>query len=96
MDLLEPGCDGVVKNIAKVPLKNYKEAFEYIVDAGNQYYEDEMDSMQGGPGWEEDYSDPHMEEFNGYSEEWRREDNEHVSEGGGDYELPSQHKRDEL
>lgn len=36
-----------------VPLKNYKEAFEYIVDVGNRYYEEKM---QGE--WDEDYSDP--------------------------------------
>ena len=53
MDLLEPGCEGVIKNIDSVPLKNFKEAFEYIVDMGNRYYEE----MQGE--WEEDYSDPH-------------------------------------
>ena len=94
MDLLEPGCEGVIKNVAKVPLKNYKQAFEFVVDAGNNYYAEEMDSLHGG--WEEDYSDPDMEEFNGYSEEWRRDDSGRGSEGGGDYELPSQHKKDEL
>lgn len=91
LDFLEPGCDGVVKNIAQVPLNKYKDAFEFIVDVGNKYYEEEMAAMQGD--WEEDYSDPYME---GYGEERTADDQGHVYEGGGDYELPSQHKRDEL
>ena len=93
LDLLEPGCEGVVKNIDSVPLKNFKEAFEYIVDVGNQYYEEEM---QGE--WDEDYSDPQgLGEFDGYGEDWRTAgrpgEDGHMTEGGGDYEPPL---RDEL
>ena len=91
LDLLEPGCEGVIKNIDNVPLKNYKEAFEYIVDVGNKYYEEEM---QGE--WDEDYSNPHRGEFDGYGEDWRRAgpgEDGHMTDGGGDYEP---HLRDEL
>ena len=58
------------------------------MDVGNKYYEE----MQGE--WEEDYSDPHRGEFDSYGEEWNagRED-DHMTEGGGDYEPPL---RDEL
>ena len=96
LDLLEPGCEGVIKNIDRVPLKNFKEAFEYIVDAGNKFYKEEM---QGE--WEEDFSDPHRgDEFYGYGDEGQEAlgtvqagEDDHMTEGGGDYEPPL---RDEL
>lgn len=94
LEILEPGCDGIIKNVAEIPLKHYKEAFEFVIEAGNEHYEEEMESMQGE--WKEDDTDPHTEEFNGYSQEWTDGEDEHITEGGGDYELPSQHKRDEL
>ena len=55
------------------------------MDVGNRYYEE----MQGE--WEEDYSDPHIGEVDGYGEEWNagRED-DHMTKGGGDYEPPLQ------
>ena len=92
LDILEPGCEGVIKNIDRVPLKNYGEAFEYIVDVGNKYYE------EGAQGeWEEDYSDPSIRgESDGYGEDWRNagpDEDGHMTEGGGDYEP---HLRDEL
>ena len=90
---MEPGCNGVINNIAKVPLKHYKEAFEFIVDVGNKYYEEEMEAMHDE--FDAGYSNPNVEEFDGYGEEQYTE--EHAYEGGGDYELPSQqHRRDEL
>lgn len=62
-----------------------------MVDSGNKYYEE---AMQGE--WDEDYNDPHMEESEGYGEQWNTEEEDHMTEGGGDYESPSQQMRDEL
>lgn len=78
----------MLKNVAEIPLKHYVEAFEFVIDTGNKYYE-EMESMQG------EREEDHTGEFDGYSQEWNARD-EHITEGGGDHELPSQHKRDEL
>lgn len=89
LDLLEPGCNGVIKSIAQIPLKNYKQAFEFIVDVGNKYYEGEME----GGDWEEDFTSPDEEQFDGYGQE---QGGDHWSEGGGDHELPDWQKRDEL
>ena len=80
-----------MKNVAEIPLKYYVEAFEFVIDIGNKYYEEEMESMQG-----EREEDPYTGEFDGYSQEWNAGDEEHITEGGGDHKLPSQHKRDEL
>ena len=57
------------------------------MDVGNRYYEE----MQGER--EEDYSDPHRGEFDGYGKEWNSVEDDHMTEGGGDYEPPL---RDEL
>ena len=87
LDLLEPGSEGVIMNIDSVPLKNYREAFEYIVDVGNKYYEEEMQGEL-----DEDYSDPHRGEFDGYSEDWRNVgpgEDSHMTEGGRDMNLTS-------
>ena len=91
MEILEPGCDGVVKKVADIPLKHYVEAFEFVIDVGNKYYEEEMESIQG-----EREKDRYTGEFNGHSQEWNARFEEHITEGGRDHELPSQHKRDEL
>ena len=76
-----------MKNVAEIPLKNYIEAFEFVIDVGNKHYEE----MQGNRE-----EDPHTGEFDGYSQEWNGRGKEHITEGGGDHELPSEHKRDEL
>ena len=91
MEILEPGCNGIVKNVAEIPLKHYVEAFEFVIDVGNKYYEEEMESMQG-----EKKDDPHTGEFGGYSHEWSVGTEEHITEGGGDNELPRQYRREEL
>ena len=95
MDILEPGCNGVLRNLKSVPNNRLKEAMDFISATAEQIFEDRVREM-GGFFDDEDYN----EEFGGHGFDssprdergHMTEDNDHMTEGGGDYG----HWKDEL
>ncbi len=83
LDILQPGCDGVISDYRHIPKQRINEAHEFITallgDGGG-------DGGGDGDNWDELY-DP-QEEFGGYG--MVEDDPSHMTEdlGGGDYEQP--------
>ena len=100
LDLLQPGCNGVLVDYKSVLRKRIKEAYTYMLDLLSQGVDiqlpegDEPDDPQEDELYdpqEDELYDP-QEEFGGQEVDY--DDYDHVTEGGGDFE--DQRHRDEL
>ena len=100
LDLLEPGCNGVISDYKSIPRSRFKEANEFIMSLGPSMPEDfdpkeEFEEYNDFGG--SDIYAPHVEfEFGGQG--LHEDEYNHDYEGGGDYEdhLHRDHYKDEL
>lgn len=79
MDILKPGCNGVLSDVKKIPNENLKKAYEYIrskfqLEMDEDTQSDDFDLFEGiegenaDHGWEEPESDHMTEEGEGDSD----------------------------